>query len=522
MMANTLRMAEIHAVEQLWKQGWSCRRIARELGIHRGTVGKYVQSLRPKPANVTLGKSADLSPSGALSANSDPSKPATQVTLGFLRSKSLCEGHRQLILAKLELGLSARRIYQDLVAEQGFKGGYQSVKRLVRKLGAIHPPPFRRMESDPGQECQVDFGKGAWVEMPDGKRKRPWLFRIVLSNSRKGYSEVVWAQSTECFIRCLENAFHAFGGVPKTVVLDNLRAAVTKADWFDPVLNPKVEEFARHYGTVFLPTKSYTPRHKGKIERGVGYAQENALKGLSFAGLQSQNDHLWHWESHIADLRIHGTIKTQVKKQFEEVERPALQTLPADRFPYFLEGRRTVSRDAHVEVKRAYYSTPPEHQGREVWVRYDMRLVRIFDLRFNLIATHVRQEPGRFSTQDAHLASEKISRVEKGADYLVSRAARIGQKTGLWARAVMEERGIQGIRVINGLLSLTTRHSAAQMEKACELALSHGQYRLRALRELLAQPSRQENFDFMENHPLIRDMNEYGNLIKVNFKKEES
>src|SRR5437762_1219876 len=161
MMANTLKMAEIHAIEQLWRQGWSCRRIARELGIHRGTVGKYVQELRPKPANVTPGKSADLSPSRALSAVLDPSKPATQVTPGFLRSKSRCEGHRETILAKLELGLSARRIYQDLRGEHGFQDSYQSVKRYVRKLGALHPPPFRRMECAPAIECQVDFGKGA-------------------------------------------------------------------------------------------------------------------------------------------------------------------------------------------------------------------------------------------------------------------------------------------------------------------------------------------------------------------------
>jgi hypothetical protein len=101
------------------------------------------------------------------------------VTPGFSRSKSLCERHREVILAKLELGLSARRIYQDLVREHGFRDSYQSVKRFVRKLGAVYPAPFRRMECEPGEECQVDFGKGAWVEMPDGKRKRPWLFRIV-------------------------------------------------------------------------------------------------------------------------------------------------------------------------------------------------------------------------------------------------------------------------------------------------------------------------------------------------------
>ncbi len=520
-MANELKMADIHAIEQLWKQGWSCRRIARELGLYRDTVRKYVQRLEGKPANVTLGKLADLRPSGALSATSDSPKPATEVTLGFSRSRSRCETHRVTILAKLELGLSARRIFQDLRADHGFTGSYQSVKRYVRKLGSLHPAPFRRMESSPALECQVDFGKGAWVEMENGKRKRPWLFRIVLSCSRKGYSEVVWQQSTENFIRCLENAFRAFGGVTRTVVLDNLRAAVTKADWFDPLLNPKVEDFGRHYGTVFLPTKSYTPRHKGKIERGVGYAQDNALKGRIFKSLEAQNEFLRHWEETVADLRLHGTIKKQVKQQFLEVERPALQPLPEDRFPYFFEGQRTVHRDAHVEVKGAYYSMPPEYQGHQVWVRYDTRMVRVFNLRFELIATHVRLEPGRFSTQDSHLASEKISRVEKGAEYLLGRAARIGPKTALWSRAMIEERGIQGVRILNGLISLTTRHSAAQVESACDLALSHGQYRLRAIRELLAQPSRQENFEFMEVHPLIRDMSEYGNMIKVNFKKEE-
>jgi transposase len=109
------------------------------------------------------------------------------------------------------------------------------------------------MEVEPGMEAQIDFGQGAWV-LVDGKRKRPHLFRIVLSHSRKGYSEVVWQQTTESFIRCLENAFRYFGGVPRTLVIDNLRAAVTQTDWYDPELNAKVAEFCRHYGTVMLPS----------------------------------------------------------------------------------------------------------------------------------------------------------------------------------------------------------------------------------------------------------------------------
>src|ERR1039458_981015 len=82
-----------------------------------------------------------------------------------------------------------------------------------------------------------DFGTGAPVRMADGKVRRPWVFRIVLSYSRKAYSEAVWRQSTESFITCLENAFRHFGGVPKRLVIDNLKAAVARADWYDPEIH---------------------------------------------------------------------------------------------------------------------------------------------------------------------------------------------------------------------------------------------------------------------------------------------
>ena len=148
------------------------------------------------------------------------------------------------------------------------------MKRFVKRLQAAHPERVWRMECQPGEEMQVDFGLGAPIEIGPGKTRRSWVFRVVLSYSRKAYSEAVLRQTTECFLRCLENAFWHFGGVPRRVVLDNLKAAVTKADWYDPELNPKVEAFARHYGTVFLPTRPRTPRHKGKVERGVDYVQE--------------------------------------------------------------------------------------------------------------------------------------------------------------------------------------------------------------------------------------------------------
>jgi len=108
----------------------------------------------------------------------------------------------------------------------------------------------------------------------------------------------------------------ASGGVPKILVIDNLRAAVKHPDWYDPELNPKLQAFSEHYGVVIIPTKPYTPRHKGKVERGVGYAQDNGLKGHTFDSLEAENRHLLCWEENIADTRIHGTTKKQVGKVF--------------------------------------------------------------------------------------------------------------------------------------------------------------------------------------------------------------
>jgi transposase len=226
--------------------------------------------------------------------------------------------YHDLIVAKLEQELSAQRIFQDLVEEHGFRGNYYSVRRFVQRLGRTREFPFRRMECAPGQEAQADYGCGARIVSPDGRKQKTQLFRLVLSHSRKAYSEVSFRQTTEDFLRCLENAFWYFGGVPRTLVIDNLKAAVKHPDWFDPELVPKLAAFCAHYGFVILPTKICMPRHKGKVERGVDYAQENALKGKTFPSLRVENDYLLHWEQQVADKRIHGTTKQQVDKAFRK------------------------------------------------------------------------------------------------------------------------------------------------------------------------------------------------------------
>jgi transposase len=274
---NELKMDIQQAIRTLSGSGWSQRKIARELGIDRETVARYrrlareAEAAKPaiapagsapaqasNPAIVPPGSEASTTPT---SNAAELSNPAISPAGSKSGRSSQCEPFEPLIQEGLDRGLSAQRIYQDLVSEQKFEGSYRSVKRFVRRLDQARPLPFRRMESEPGQEAQVDFGQGAWV-VEAGRRRRPHVLRVILSCSRKGYTEAFWQQTTENFIRGLENAFRHFGGVVRTLVIDNLRAAVKKVDWFEPELNPKVVSFCEHYGVVILPTKPAMPRHK--------------------------------------------------------------------------------------------------------------------------------------------------------------------------------------------------------------------------------------------------------------------
>jgi len=144
---NILNVSLQHSILSLAAHGWSHRRIARELDLNRETVGRYLRLARSKPAISTPGSEDDSDPKPAIS------------TAGCGR-QSCCLPWQPQIESAVSVGLSAQRIYQDLVGDHGFAGSYQAVKRFVRQLRQTQPIPFVRMEVEPGAEAQVDFGQG--------------------------------------------------------------------------------------------------------------------------------------------------------------------------------------------------------------------------------------------------------------------------------------------------------------------------------------------------------------------------
>ncbi len=156
-----------------------------------------------------------------------------------LRSRSQCVVFHEQIVAKIELGLTAQRIYQDwwlITVSLPSTFGVALCGCVNWKQGVASSTDGSRA----GQEMQIDYGQGARCKDHTGKYRKTYVFRMVLSHSRKGYTEAVTRLTTESLIRSLENAFRAIGGVPKIVVFDNASSAVKKADWYDPELNPKI------------------------------------------------------------------------------------------------------------------------------------------------------------------------------------------------------------------------------------------------------------------------------------------
>ena len=524
-MVRRLDMHKTQGIEHLFSTGMSKRKIARTLGIDRKSVDRHLADIQSKGAN------SQEAPLGEAPTGSDASKGAKALTgseasdlsgIGSLkpaskpdRSRSQCSQFKQQILAKIEQGLTAQRIYQDLVSDYGFMAKYHSVRRYVGVLLESKELPVRRMEVAAGQEMQIDYGQGARCKDHTGQWRKTYVFRLVLSHSRKGYTEAVTRLTTESLIRSLENAFRALGGVPKIVVFDNAPSAVKKADWYDPELNPKIIAFSKHYGFALVPTRPGTPQHKGKVERGVDYVQENALKGMTFESLNLQNQHLLEWEKNVADTRIHGTTKKHVGKQFLEIEKQALGTLPSAPFPYYEEGIRKVSRDGHVEVKGSFYSAPPEYLGCEVWMRWNDRIVRMLNHRQEQIAVHPRARKGEFSTLQVHISPSKINGIERGLEYLMRKVKLIGPQSLRWAQGVNHEHGVQGMRILQGLLSLTQKYDSQQIEQATETAWRCGSYRCRTLKKLLEHGgAKQMTMEFMDEHPVIRPILEYDQFFR--------
>lgn len=442
-----------HTIKTLLTQGRSVRWISRELGVHRKTVKRLSEQIN-----------------------------AAEGVGSYARPSRLSDYEGQ-IRGYLDQGLSYVLIHQRLLEDQGLSVSYSAVRRYA---GSLSGPgeSFVPMQSEAGEEAQVDFGYLGLYTREDGRKVKVWGFSLVLSHSRYAYHEAVLDQRVDTFLRCHRHAFEFFGGVPQRVKLDNLKSGVITPDFYEPLLQEQYAEMLAHYGAAGVACRVRKPQHKGKVESGVKYVKGNFVRGLRPEDRrwpQLQAD-LRHWTEGVCNARRHGTTHRIPAEVFEQVERPALLPLPAKRYEVFRWEERKVSRFGHIHFDCNYYSVPCERLGQTLRVKSNESLVWVYADQQE-VALHPRAKAkGVYVTRQEHLPAHKQ---EQSLEGLQQSMLGISPDALAFLEACREHDPHHWKDKVRGVLSLRKSFDPGQIAAACEQALQHRLYSYRAVREIL-------------------------------------
>jgi len=295
---------------------------------------------------------------------------------------------------------------------------------------------------------------------------------MTLSHSRHQYVELVQDQTVGTWLTLHRNAFAFFGGVPRKIVLDNLKAGIIKASVTDPEVQRAYRECAEHYGFVISPCVPRVAEHKGKVERGVQYVKRSFLAGRTFRSLEEANEAAIDWVLEHAGLRVHGTTQEIPLHAFEQRERAALLALPPTPFDLVEWKQAKLHPDCHVVFTRSYYSAPHPLIGERLWVRATSRVVQLFH-EHRLVATHGRAyRPGQRVTNPAHLPPKKLRYLMQTPTWCRERAAQIGPSTADFIERLLGDEVLDQLRGAQATLRLAESFGEARLEAACRRAVA--------------------------------------------------
>ena len=477
MSGRRVDVIDIREVLRQVRLGASDRAIAKALHASRNSVKKYREWAQEQ--GLLVGELPPTDRLLALLQATMPEVPPPQV-------ESSVEPHRELVAHWRAQGLEAQAIYQKLGKDHQFTGSYSAVWRFVHELEPETSVATVRIEVEPGEEAQVDFGYvGKLLDLRTGKLRKCWAFVMTLSWSRHQYVEFVFDQTVETWLRLHRNALAYFGGVPKRIVLDNLKAAIIQASIEDPEVQRSYRDLAEHYDFLIAPCRPKTPEHKGKVESGVHYVQRNFMAVMEPKNIPQANEAVLDWIENWAGQRIHGTTRQQPLVRFQAVEQAALRALPDGPYDLAIWNKLVVGRDCYVNFAKSYYSVPERLLGHEVWVRGGLNSVGVYE-DYKLVALHPRaKEPGERHTILAHLPPDKVPGLTTTRESCARQAATIGPDTAEVVRRSLAEKPVDRLPSVKRLLKLEKSYGALRLERACTRALQFDDHSTGTVRRIL-------------------------------------
>lgn len=349
------------------------------------------------------------------------------------------------------------------------------------------------MEHKAGDKMFADFtGKKLKITDRETGRETPVeVFVALLGASQYTYVEGVTDQGKESWIRVNENTLWYFGGVPLAIVPDNLKSGVTKADKYEPDINPEYYDFARYYQTVILPARSRHPKDKALVEGAVNIVYSwifAKLRDRVFYTLKELNIAIWQELEKYND-RPMQRLKMSRKELFSETEKGILKPLPNSLYEIKKFSRLKVQFNYHIYLSadKHYYSVPYEYRGRQVDIVYSDTNVEIY-CRNMRIACHKRdRKVNGYTTIKEHMPPQHRWVGEWNVERITSWAGKIGINTKALIVKVLEtkEHPEQGYKVCLGILSLARKYGETRLDKACRYALTFGNYSLKSIKSTL-------------------------------------
>ncbi len=300
------------------------------------------------------------------------------------------------------------------IREEGFDGGYTILTDYVRKVRPRRTPAFLKLSFAPGECAQVDWGSHGSIQVGE-TRRRLSFFVMVLCYSRMMYLEFTVSQTMEHFLACHQNAFAAFGSVPKRIMVDNLKSAVLKRIvGADPVFNPKYLDFANHFGFTIAPCGVGKGNEKGRVENGVGYVKKNLLAGLDLPDFHAMAPAARQWLDTVANVRIHGETRRKPIEMFQE-ERASLLPLPPHHYDIGAISQGRASTQFRVNLDSNHYSVPAEYAGSHLTLKTYPDRICIYH-GDKLIARHTRSYDRNQDFEDPDHPKELIAQRKKARD----------------------------------------------------------------------------------------------------------
>ena len=481
-------MHRLEELVRLHRMGTGAREVARLLGMGPNTQREYREALEK---------------GGLLTGDVEAIPTVEELKKAVLTHRPLLLPAQQqssvgawqpLVEEWTKKGVRPRAIFDRLRLEQPeFCGSYAAIKRLVRAMkrarGVDAKDVAIPVETEAGKVAQVDFGYVGKLFDPATKTlRKAWCFVMVLGHSRQMVVRVVFNQRTETWLTLHAEAFAELGGVPETVVPDNLKAAVIRAAFAldgTTELNRSYRELARHYGFKVDPTPPFDAPKKGKVEAGVKYVKGNFFAGRDGSDVSVLQTELQRWNVEIASTRTHGTTGKRPIDVFREQESKALMPLPERAYELVVWKKARLHRDAHVQFDERLYSAPWRLIGQDVWVRATKSVIVIYadDER---VATHDRRGGHYRSTIDAHLPDHRADLRHRSRSYWEERAAKMGTDVADFVRVMFDaDEVLSQLRAVQAVVTHLETFPAARACAACHRAAHFGSYGYVALKNIL-------------------------------------